>query len=183
MSFYGVVFRLLGWAIGLGLVTGRLTYYDSGVTDGWMLAAGWGILVWWAVLTFPYIAAIFGWAADATTASTRQAAAATSAEARSSTPEIECPTCQVRGIAEPAVKMARQSFALRGHHEGRPVVRCLHCGAGFSLSVGLNRPMLIAADRWSAMDALWRSRFPEIATNEDMVLSQRHSSSKAEGRY
>jgi hypothetical protein len=183
MSFYGAVFRLLGWLIALGLITGEYTYYANGTSDGWMVAAGWGILVWWAVVTWPYIAAIFGWAAETVAEPSRAATRAAAAEAMTATGAIQCPTCHVRGSAEPVVRMARQAFALRGHHEGRPIVRCLHCDAGFSLSVGMNRPMLIAADRWTAMDALWRSQFPEIATNEDMVLSQHRTLRNTDGVY
>jgi hypothetical protein len=47
MTIYGLIFRLFGWVIGLGLVTGELTYYDDGHTDAWMVLVGIGILILW----------------------------------------------------------------------------------------------------------------------------------------
>ncbi len=47
MTIYGWIFRWFGWAIGLSLLTGALTYYDDGHVDGLTQLAGLGILIWW----------------------------------------------------------------------------------------------------------------------------------------
>ncbi len=52
MSFYGVVFRLFGWVVGLGLIMGELSYYEDGRTDDTMVAAGVAILLLWAFVLF-----------------------------------------------------------------------------------------------------------------------------------
>ncbi len=44
---YRGIFMLFGWLIGLLLVTGQVTYYKDGHTDGLMIAAGVGILLLW----------------------------------------------------------------------------------------------------------------------------------------
>lgn len=47
MTIYGWIFRWFGWAIGLGLLTGALTYYRDGHVDWLTQLAGLGILIWW----------------------------------------------------------------------------------------------------------------------------------------
>jgi hypothetical protein len=47
MTIYGLIFRLFGWAIGLGLITQSTTMYTDGHTDGTMVALGVVILVVW----------------------------------------------------------------------------------------------------------------------------------------
>jgi len=51
MTVHVLFFRLGGWAIGLGLISGQLTYYSDGHTGGAMVAAGVAVLVWWALVT------------------------------------------------------------------------------------------------------------------------------------
>jgi len=48
VSFYGLIFRLFGWLIAIGLIAGEITYYDDGSTDGSMKALGVVILLFWA---------------------------------------------------------------------------------------------------------------------------------------
>lgn len=49
---YALLFKLLGWALGLGLILGEFTYYSDGHTDGLTVGAGWLILGWWLWSTF-----------------------------------------------------------------------------------------------------------------------------------
>jgi hypothetical protein len=49
VTIYGWIFRWLGWAFGLGLLIGELTYYDDGHVDGLTRLAGLGILIWWGI--------------------------------------------------------------------------------------------------------------------------------------
>ena len=51
MTVHALFFRLGGWAIGLGLISGQLSYYSDGQTSGAMVAAGVAVLVWWAIVT------------------------------------------------------------------------------------------------------------------------------------
>lgn len=52
LNIYGFIFRYVGWALGLALLTGQMTYYNDGHTDGLTVGAGWAILLWWLVSTY-----------------------------------------------------------------------------------------------------------------------------------
>ena len=44
---YQVVFRFAGWAIGGGLILGKLTFNSDGSTPGWMRLLGVAVLAYW----------------------------------------------------------------------------------------------------------------------------------------
>ena len=68
---------------------------------------------------------------------------------------IVCPACRNRGQASID---GSSGFEVRGQHSGKPVRKCLNCGAGLYLRM-LGAPRLIEPDTWRRMEAVWEREF------------------------
>jgi hypothetical protein len=68
-------------------------------------------------------------------------------------PKITCPTCGQRGQTEEGSK----DFESRGQWEGRPVRKCLNCGAGLTVVPSLlgAKARLIEPPLWNRLEEVW----------------------------
>jgi hypothetical protein len=79
-------------------------------------------------------------------------------------PKITCPSCGNRGGTE----IGSSAFETRGQWEGKPVRKCLECGAGMTVGLGLRgtKAKLIDSSTWGHMEQVWGTEFGSESSSE-----------------
>lgn len=73
-------------------------------------------------------------------------------------PRITCPTCRTSGASE----SDSEGFETRGQWQGKAVRKCISCGAGMTVHLGLTgvKTRAIDAAQWEKMCEVWTTQGP-----------------------